>query len=120
MNDLPAALDLAVFEQLPNGRFHFVDRMPGWWRMIAGQSDSEHGIDLCEHFPLLELFSRSAWCRFDQHVARHFVGERRVAGHSPQVANKAALVRLKQPDERLAVACRYLPDPQCFLIRPAL
>jgi signal transduction histidine kinase/CheY-like chemotaxis protein/HPt (histidine-containing phosphotransfer) domain-containing protein len=64
VNDLPAALDLAVFEQLPNGRSHSVGRMPGWWRMISGQSDSEHGIDLCEHFPLLELFfteCETAW-----------------------------------------------------------
>src|ERR1700683_3018720 len=63
-NDLPAALDLALFEQLPNGRFHPVGRMPGWWRPAADLAASEDGIDLGEIFPLLELFfaeCESAW-----------------------------------------------------------
>jgi len=53
MEDLPAALDLAVFEQTPGGLFQPVGKLPVWIK-LDGSISSE--IDLAEHFPLLELF----------------------------------------------------------------
>ncbi len=53
LNDLPAALDLAVFEQIANGLFRPLGQLPGW--LPAGVSGGD-GIDLAGHFPLLELF----------------------------------------------------------------
>lgn len=52
-SDLPAVLDLAVFEQLPDTRFRPVGRLPDWLLLPTHGEDS---IDLTEHFPLLELF----------------------------------------------------------------
>ena len=52
-SDLPAVLDLAVFEQLSDTRFRAVGRLPGWLPLPTPVDD---GIDLTGHFPLLELF----------------------------------------------------------------
>ena len=54
---LPALLDLAIFEQLPDARFRPVGRLPKWWPLLSVErGDNEGSIDLTEHFPLLELF----------------------------------------------------------------
>jgi signal transduction histidine kinase/CheY-like chemotaxis protein len=53
-SDLPAVLDLAVFEQLSNTRFRAVGRLPAWLPLPTERH--EETIDLTEHFPLLELF----------------------------------------------------------------
>ncbi|MGA2600701.1 MAG: ATP-binding protein [Bryobacteraceae bacterium] len=53
-SDLPAVLDLAVFEQLPDARFRPVGRLPDWLPLPANRPGET--IDLTEHFPLLELF----------------------------------------------------------------
>ncbi len=52
---LPALLDLAIFEQLPDARFRPVGRLPKWWPLPV-ERGGEDSIDLTEHFPLLELF----------------------------------------------------------------
>ena len=51
LRDLPAALDLAVFEQLPDGLFQPIGELPAWFP-ISGYSP----LDLAEEFPMLELF----------------------------------------------------------------
>jgi signal transduction histidine kinase/CheY-like chemotaxis protein len=51
LRDLPAALDLAVFEQLPDGLFQPIGQLPAWLP-IAGSFP----LDLAEEFPMLELF----------------------------------------------------------------
>jgi len=48
--DLFAALDLAVFERRADGSFDPVGRIPEWLQISDGP------IDLCDTFPLLELF----------------------------------------------------------------
>lgn len=53
LNDLPAALDLAVFEQIPNRLFRPLGQLPGWLPLAVAGGE---GIDLAEHFPLLEFF----------------------------------------------------------------
>ncbi len=50
--DLPAALDLAVFERGPGGLFRAVGALPDWVKL----SDESPEIDLEKRFPLLELF----------------------------------------------------------------
>jgi signal transduction histidine kinase/CheY-like chemotaxis protein/HPt (histidine-containing phosphotransfer) domain-containing protein len=54
--DLPAVLDLAVFEQLPNARFRPVGRLPRWLQLPADSPDGIDEIDLAEHYPLLASF----------------------------------------------------------------
>src|SRR5437879_566101 len=49
--DLPGALVLAAFEQLPGGHFRPVGHLPSW--LVAPASNE---IDLCELFPMLEMF----------------------------------------------------------------
>ncbi len=51
LRDLPAALDLAVFEQLPDGLFQPIGQLPAWLP-ISGSFP----LDLAEEFPMLELF----------------------------------------------------------------
>ena len=51
--NLPAALDMVVFEQTPRGLFRLVGALPDWMS-LDGASAAE--IDLAERFPLLELF----------------------------------------------------------------
>ncbi len=51
LRDLPAALDLAVFEQVRDGLFQPVGKLPAWLTI----SDS-FPLDLAEEFPMLELF----------------------------------------------------------------
>lgn len=50
LEDLPAALDLAVFERTARGLFRPVGAVPDWISLNGGE------IDLAERFPLLELF----------------------------------------------------------------
>lgn len=50
LENLPAALNLAVFERMPGGLFRPVGALPAWFE-FAGQE-----IDLADRFPLLELF----------------------------------------------------------------
>src|SRR5712672_3546328 len=50
--DLPGALDLAAFEQLPGGLFRPVGHLPSWLAAPANNNE----IDLCELFPMLEMF----------------------------------------------------------------
>lgn len=53
LENLPAALDLAVFERTPSGLFKPVGILPNWLNVgEPGQSL----IDLAERFPVLELF----------------------------------------------------------------
>jgi signal transduction histidine kinase/CheY-like chemotaxis protein/HPt (histidine-containing phosphotransfer) domain-containing protein len=62
--DLPAVLDLAVFEQLPNDLFRPVGRLPGWLQLPADSPDGINEIDLAEHYPLLASFypeGEQAW-----------------------------------------------------------
>jgi hypothetical protein len=49
-DDLFAALDLAVFEQLSSGLFQPFGRLPEWLQLSDGP------VDLADRFPLLELF----------------------------------------------------------------
>jgi signal transduction histidine kinase/DNA-binding NarL/FixJ family response regulator len=51
LRDLPAALDLAVFEQMPEGLFRPLGQLPAWLP-ISGAFP----VDLAEAFPMLELF----------------------------------------------------------------
>jgi signal transduction histidine kinase/CheY-like chemotaxis protein len=51
LRDLPAALDLAVFEQLPGGLFHPIGQLPAWLPILGS-----FPLDLAEEFPMLELF----------------------------------------------------------------
>ena len=51
--NLPAALDLAAFEQSPSGLFQILGALPGW---LNHDEFSVSGINLAERFPLLELF----------------------------------------------------------------
>ena len=51
LRDLPAALDLAVFEQLPTAFSSPIGQLPAWLPI----SDS-FPLDLAEEFPMLELF----------------------------------------------------------------
>jgi len=51
LRDLPAALDLAVFEQLPDGLFQPIGQLPAWL-----PSSGSFPLDLAEEFPMLELF----------------------------------------------------------------
>jgi len=48
---LPAALDLAVFEQAEGCVFRPVGAMPGWFPFTPGDT-----VDLCDRFPMLDLF----------------------------------------------------------------
>jgi hypothetical protein len=48
---LPAALDLAVFEQAEGCLFRPVGAMPGWFPFTPGDT-----VDLCDRFPMLDLF----------------------------------------------------------------
>ena len=49
--DLPGALHLAAFEQLPGGVFQPIGRLPAWLAAPDAQS-----VDLCDIFPMLEMF----------------------------------------------------------------
>jgi signal transduction histidine kinase/ActR/RegA family two-component response regulator len=51
LRDLPAALDLAVFEQIPGGLFQPVGSLPAWFA-VSG----DFPLDLAEEFPVLGLF----------------------------------------------------------------
>src|SRR5579863_3839342 len=51
LRDLPAALDLAVFEQLPDGLFQPIGQLPAWLPILGS-----FPLDLAEEFPMLELF----------------------------------------------------------------
>ena len=51
IENLPAALDWAVFEQTPRGLFRPLGSLPGWLPVDQAQE-----IDLADRFPLLELF----------------------------------------------------------------
>ncbi len=51
LRDLPAALDVAVFEQLPDGLFQPIGQLPAWLPISGGLP-----LDLAEEFPMLELF----------------------------------------------------------------
>jgi len=53
MDDLPAALDLAVFERTPGGLFRAIGALPDWAKSGA---ENPAEIDLADRFPLLELF----------------------------------------------------------------
>lgn len=50
LENLPAVLNLAVFERMPGGLFRPVGALPAWFE-IDGQE-----IDLADGFPLLDLF----------------------------------------------------------------
>jgi signal transduction histidine kinase/CheY-like chemotaxis protein/HPt (histidine-containing phosphotransfer) domain-containing protein len=54
--DLPAALDVAVFEFCPDGRFRPVGNFPGWFVGFGPVRPSDCSFDLAGRFPLLELF----------------------------------------------------------------
>jgi signal transduction histidine kinase/DNA-binding NarL/FixJ family response regulator len=56
LEDLPAALDVAVFEFCPDGRFRPVGDFPGWFAAFHPALDADGSIDLAGRFPLLELF----------------------------------------------------------------
>jgi signal transduction histidine kinase/CheY-like chemotaxis protein len=49
-DDLPAALGMAAFEHLEEGRFRAIGRLPSWAPF------GPDPVDLTEHFPLLSLF----------------------------------------------------------------
>ena len=49
-NDLFAGLDLAVFEQTPDGRWEATGKLPPWLVLPAGP------LELSEYFPLLDVF----------------------------------------------------------------
>jgi signal transduction histidine kinase/DNA-binding response OmpR family regulator len=49
--DLPAALDLAAFEQVADSVFRPIGRLPAWLRL-----ESTASFDLAEEFPILEIF----------------------------------------------------------------
>lgn len=53
---LPAALDAALFEFCPDGRFRPVGNFPGWFAAFDPALDADGSIDLASRFPLLELF----------------------------------------------------------------
>ena len=50
--DLPAALDLAAFEQVEGGLFQPIGRLPGWFSLPSVPPP----FDLGDLFPLLEMF----------------------------------------------------------------
>ncbi len=52
LRDLPAALDLAVFEQVSGTVFKPVGRLPSWLNL----SDPTGETDLADQFPMLEFF----------------------------------------------------------------
>jgi signal transduction histidine kinase/CheY-like chemotaxis protein/HPt (histidine-containing phosphotransfer) domain-containing protein len=51
LENLPAALDLAIFERTSRGLFRPLGELPRWMPLDAG-----HEVDLADRFPLLELF----------------------------------------------------------------
>ena len=52
IRDLPAALDLAVFEQVSGTLFKPVGRLPSWLQLEGSAEEA----DLADHFPMLEFF----------------------------------------------------------------
>jgi signal transduction histidine kinase/DNA-binding response OmpR family regulator len=54
LDNLPAALDLAAFEQIPKGLFRPAGALPDW--LEIDKEDPRAETDLAERFPLLELF----------------------------------------------------------------
>jgi signal transduction histidine kinase/DNA-binding NarL/FixJ family response regulator len=54
--ELPAALDVAVFELCPDARFRPVGNLPHWFAGFEQAPGADGTIDLAGRFPLLELF----------------------------------------------------------------
>jgi signal transduction histidine kinase/CheY-like chemotaxis protein/HPt (histidine-containing phosphotransfer) domain-containing protein len=54
--DLPAALDLAVFELRPGNGFQPVGKLPDWWAAFDLSPATDGAVDLGGRFPVLELF----------------------------------------------------------------
>jgi len=54
--DLPAALDVAVFEVCRDGRFLPVGSLPVWFAGFETASGADGSVDLAGRFPLLESF----------------------------------------------------------------
>ena len=62
--DLPAALDLAAFEQVEGGLFQPLGRLPEWIARPLGIALDEPAINLGDLFPMLEMFlpeCETAW-----------------------------------------------------------
>jgi signal transduction histidine kinase/ActR/RegA family two-component response regulator len=56
IRDLPAVLDLAVFEQVRGTVFKPVGRLPAWLSPALNPTDPGGEMDLAECFPMLEFF----------------------------------------------------------------
>ena len=54
--DLPAALDLAAFEHVHDALFRPVGALPAWLHLPGANAAAERKVDLCDLYPLLELF----------------------------------------------------------------
>ena len=56
LSDLPAALDVAVFEEVSKGQFRPIGQLPNWWALLGPSNDNARELDLGGQFPILELF----------------------------------------------------------------
>src|SRR5579863_6486954 len=51
-----AALDLAIFERMPDGLFHRVGPVPRWFEELLPAAAGADTLDLTDVFPYLETF----------------------------------------------------------------
>src|ERR1700690_1989546 len=72
LENLPAALDLAAFEQTPAGLFRVMGALPPW---IQLEDASAPDIDLAERFPMLELFLADCSPVFETGTPPHLESE---------------------------------------------
>src|SRR6516165_1232179 len=87
--DLPAALDLAVFELRPGNRFQPVGNLPDWLAAFDLSRAADGALDLGVRFPVLELFleqcglswdsagqtrlTSDVWTELDRHGGEHYL-----------------------------------------------
>src|SRR5215467_2658840 len=87
--DLPAALEVAVFEICGEGRFQPVGNLPDWFAGFEPAPSASGSIDLADRFPVLELFltdhgaawesdgqarvTSDIWTDVDDHGIEHYL-----------------------------------------------
>ena len=78
-----AAMQLAVFEPLPNRRFRLLAAPPPWLRELVPQIEEARDADLADRFPLLETFlpeAEEAWRKRAERLASDLWSEARPEG----------------------------------------
>ncbi len=75
-----AAMELAVFEPLPNRRFRLLSAPPPWLRELAPQITEGRDDDVVDRFPSLEAFlveAEKAWAKRGERIASDLWSETR-------------------------------------------